>query len=1106
MDVQPNRHPSDQTLGAFGLGKLDDAVAEVVIQHLEQCPECRNRVKEMPADSFLQRFREARRAGHSRFGGLEPDRSQDRRVTRTLEASPAHTLPPGLAEHPDYKILRELGRGGMGVVYLAQNELMGRQEVLKVVSGQMINRPLVPDRFLREIRSAAKLRHPNIVAAYSAFRLGEDLVLAMEYVEGLNLARLVKSKGPLPIANACNFVCQAALGLQHAHAHDMVHRDINPSNLMLSREGKKAVVKVLDFGLAKITSEGRADSGLTSEGQVLGTPDFIAPEQIRDAQSADIRADVYSLGCTLYYLLAGRPPFHGDSLWDLYQAHFSMEAGPLNTLRPDVPAELSALVAKMMAKEPARRFQTPSEVAQALIPFFKPAASPEPAPSPTGESAAVTRADRAASVSPVESDGDQAPSRIAEPEPAGLMRVSPWVLPVVARRAKLTVAAAVLLLGLFAVWAIVLRVKTSNGIIELIDLPADAEVLVDGGKVSLKWSGEGKPAVVEVTAGRHRVKVKKDGLETSGEEVSVRAGGQVEFTVRLLPLSGSPPETGEVADRRADSADRKDRHAESGAGAGSDEARSASNDGHPTALKAPFDAATAKKAQTAWADHLKTPVESTNSVEMKLVLIPPGEFLMGSPGDDKDATDEEKPQHRVRIERPFYAGATEVTRSQFRRFVEEKGYKTEVEKDGKGGWSWDAAKQWVQDPRFTWRTPGFDQTEDHPVVIVTSNDASAFCDWLSRREGRTYRLLTEAEWEYACRAGTTTRFSFGDDESALEQYAWCAANSGNHTHPVAQKKPNAFGLYDMHGNVWERCSDGYDAAYYRRSPEVDPPGSPQAAQRVTRGGGWFDHPRYRRSACRGSNPPGSQNFNMGFRVARSLESGEKSGLLVHSGPPSGSRPGHEGPPAVGGVSPAPGKSVRGEDQPPRDPAIIEKDRRAAESMLLRVRLGHASLARPGGGDRARSAPADRGVRVDARPSWRSTRGDRRRSSPPRGSGESCRAPTEQGRENHGRRRRASSEPAPDREALARRNRLDRRRARAPGESVDDPGTLPRGYGHHRRRPRETEGTRPAQATGRGAHANHGDAGSFTWVACPNSKPSVRKRAASRARASCIFAG
>ena len=154
--------------------------------------------------------------------------------------------------------------------------------------------------------------------------------------------------------------------MQHAHEQGMVHRDIKPANLILAREGKKAVVKVLDFGLAKVTSEGQADSGLTREGQMLGTPDYIAPEQIRDAQSADIRADIYSLGCTLYYLLTGGPPFRGDSLWDLYQAHFSMDAGPLNLVRPEVPVELAALVAKMMAKEPGRRFQTPGEVAQAL--------------------------------------------------------------------------------------------------------------------------------------------------------------------------------------------------------------------------------------------------------------------------------------------------------------------------------------------------------------------------------------------------------------------------------------------------------------------------------------------------------------------------------------------------------------------------------------------------------------------------------------------------------------------------------------------------------------------------------------------------------------------
>ena len=163
--------------------------------------------------------------------------------------------------------------------------------------------------------------------------------------------------------------------MQHAHERGMVHRDIKPANLILARDGKKAIVKVLDFGLAKVTSEGQTDSGLTREGQMLGTPDYIAPEQIRDAQSADIRADIYSLGCTFYYLLTGGPPFRGEHLWDVYQAHFSMEAGPLNLVRPEVPVELAAVVAKMMAKEPGRRFQTPGEVARALTPFFKPAAT-----------------------------------------------------------------------------------------------------------------------------------------------------------------------------------------------------------------------------------------------------------------------------------------------------------------------------------------------------------------------------------------------------------------------------------------------------------------------------------------------------------------------------------------------------------------------------------------------------------------------------------------------------------------------------------------------------------------------------------------------------------
>ncbi len=300
------------------------------------------------------------------------------------------------------------------------------------------------------------------------------------------------------MVHACYFIYQAALGLQHAHERGMVHRDIKPANLILAREGKKAIVKVLDFGLAKVTSEGQADSGLTREGQMLGTPDYIAPEQIRDAQSADIRADIYSLGCTFYYLLTGGPPFRGEHLWDVYQAHFSMDAGPLNLVRPEVPVELAAVVAKMMAKEPGRRFQTPGEVAQALTPFFKkgnvattgskpefsqagrpdakqatagagsvspqPVTSRTPVPVPPGKTLQEKASPQAARESLVELKETER-SHVAAPAVAALQRQrSRWMWP--------AVAAGALLLGLVVAWAAgVFTVKTKDGVIVLENVP-----------------------------------------------------------------------------------------------------------------------------------------------------------------------------------------------------------------------------------------------------------------------------------------------------------------------------------------------------------------------------------------------------------------------------------------------------------------------------------------------------------------------------------------------------------------------------------------------------------------------------------------------------------
>ncbi len=252
----------------------------------------------------------------------------------------------------------------------------------------------------------------------------------------------------------------------------------------------------------------------------------------------------------------------------------------------------------------------------------------------------------------------------------------------------------------------------------------------------------------------------------------------------------------------------------------------------------------------------------TNTLAMTLKLIPAGEFLMGSDASDPDANDFEKvngKKHPVRISKPFYLGTTEVTVGQFRKFVEATGYKTDAEKNG-GGYGWNAAKgEFEQDPKYTWRSPGFPQTDDHPVVLVSWNDAVALCDWLSQEEGKTYRLPTEAEWEYAYRSGRTTRYSSGDDPESLATVAHFGGGTAKekypYTAPVGRFQPNAFGLYDMHGNVWEWCADWYDSDYYAKSPPLNPLNSSPDSYRVFRGGSWYNAAEYCRAAYRDGRTP-----------------------------------------------------------------------------------------------------------------------------------------------------------------------------------------------------------------------------------------------------------
>ncbi len=292
-----------------------------------------------------------------------------------------------------YLLLDRVGEGGMGTVYRARHSVMRRLAALKVIRRDRLADTVSVRRFYREVRAVARLAHANIVLAYDASQADGTHFLVMEYVDGVDLARLVRQRGALPVAEACEYARQAALGLQHAHEKGLVHRDVKPSNILLTRDGDRAAVKLLDLGLARVLRDaGEQTAGeLTGDGAVMGTPDYMAPEQAREAHAVDIRADIYSLGCTLYFLLGGRVPFPGGTVVQKVVRHQQANPAPLEQLRPDVPAALGAAVRKMMAKRPEDRYQTPAEVAAALVPFCPPGSVPAaPAGSGSGQIPVVT--------------------------------------------------------------------------------------------------------------------------------------------------------------------------------------------------------------------------------------------------------------------------------------------------------------------------------------------------------------------------------------------------------------------------------------------------------------------------------------------------------------------------------------------------------------------------------------------------------------------------------------------------------------------------------------------------------------------------------------------
>ena len=274
------------------------------------------------------------------------------------------------------------------------------------------------------------------------------------------------------------------------------------------------------------------------------------------------------------------------------------------------------------------------------------------------------------------------------------------------------------------------------------------------------------------------------------------------------------------------------------------------------------------------------------SIGYRMILVPPGTFEIGSLPSEVGHDADESPRHKVTLTRAYYLGATEVTVGQFRKFVDETRYVTAAEKEG---WSWAADPKvgWAKAPGINWKNPGYKQAPDHPVSCVTMGDATAFADWLSDKEERErcyrdsplpipgcvgYRLPTEAEWEYAARAGTTTRFACGGDAACLRDLAWFRDTSGGGTHPVGTKRPNRWGFHDMHGNLWEWVHYLGPTFPGDGKPQTDPPGSAEPRTQGYRGGSWWSVADYCRSASRDHDGgPGHRNHDLGFRVARTAD-------------------------------------------------------------------------------------------------------------------------------------------------------------------------------------------------------------------------------------------
>jgi serine/threonine protein kinase/formylglycine-generating enzyme required for sulfatase activity len=720
--------------------------------------------------------------------------------------------PDEIGRLPGYRVLTVLGEGGMGVVFRAHDSGADRPVAIKVVKpshgvteADLAAAEVVRRRFAREAWAAAQLQHDHIVTVFFVGEHNGAPYVVMPLLKGESLHNRLR-RGRLTVGEACRIARGAAEGLAAAHHEGLIHRDVKPGNLWL--EGQRGRVKILDFGLARSTD----DTTLTVSGAVLGTPAYMAPEQARDAKSVDARADLFALGCVLYEMLAGRPPFTGNGQIAVLSAVLLDEPTPLGDVNPDVPPALADLTHRLMAKGPDDRPESAVSVAEALQAWETPAAAPTPL-TPTS--------------TPV------GPLRNASGSNADTLVLSPSA--VTPRRRGVGVFLGLAGLAVVA-WATAISLFVAAP--PLSDNTVTSRPAPPAPKPEPPPAPPTKPADPPPTKSAAPPPMATHLAPPTTAAAPAAKPHEPEPTP--APKPPAPPSV--VSPMRPKPLD--------------------------CTRVAGVSREDVQRAQRAWAAYLGTPVEVSDDlggVWMEFVLVPPGRFLMGSPKGEMSRLSHEM-QHEVELTKPFYLGKYEVTQQQFQRVTGTN------------------PSDFAATGRRKDKVKGRD-TSRFPVEMVSWDQAADCANLLTRlsKEGHTYRLPTEAEWEYACRGGrpASQPFGVGDGHSLASTHAnfngdrpYGGAAKGPHlewTCPAGSFPANALGLYDMHGNVREWCADWYD--HYLEGKVIDPSGPLGGTIRVCRGGGWVDDGGGCRSADRLGVWLGVRHYNYGFRLARSVPSG-----------------------------------------------------------------------------------------------------------------------------------------------------------------------------------------------------------------------------------------